>query len=223
MNPNRAIAHEIDENKLKEEILFKSFNKRWLILAIFSSISMMNAFHWIQHNIIQDIIISYYNQSLPEGFVAKNDAVNWLSMIYMLSYIIFVFPAMFILDQKGLKLSVTIGALLTSIGAWVKCAAVYPNRFGVLMLGQGLCAVAQAFTLGVPARLSSIWFKPTELSLATSIGVFGNQLGTAIGFLIPPSVIPNNKPIELISIRFYYLYIIAASFCTLLFVLCLIC
>jgi len=94
----------------------KVYAKRWLILALFSLVTLLNAFNWIEYNIIQDVTIAFYNDSLPKGVAEQNDAVNWFSMIYMACYIPLVFPAMFLLDRKGLKLSILLGALLTTIG-----------------------------------------------------------------------------------------------------------
>ena len=97
----------------------KVYAKRWLVLAIFSLVTLINAFNWIEYNIIQDVTIAFYNESLPYGIAEQNDAVNWLSMIYMLCYVPLVFPAMFLLDRKGLKLSILLGALLTTIGIYI--------------------------------------------------------------------------------------------------------
>ena len=96
--------------------LIKVYAKRWLILAIFSLVTLISAFNWIEYNIIQDVTIAFYNDSLPKGVAEQNDAVNWFSMIYMACYIPLVFPAMFLLDRKGLKLSILLGAVLTTIG-----------------------------------------------------------------------------------------------------------
>ncbi len=143
--------------------------KRWIILLVFCSITLLNAFNWIEYSIIQDVVIQFYNESLPKGKAEQYDATNWLSMVYMLTYIPLVFPAMFLLDRKGLRLSCTLGALLTAVGAILKCAAVKPNLFPVAMLAQTICGIAQSFTLGIPARLSALWFGPTEIATATSV------------------------------------------------------
>jgi len=74
--------------------LTKIYFKRWIILFIFSFISLLSAFNWIEYNIIQDVTIAFYNESLPVGEIQQNDAVNWFSMVYMLCYIPLVFPAM---------------------------------------------------------------------------------------------------------------------------------
>lgn len=95
--------------------LTKIYFKRWIILFIFCFISLLSAFNWIEYNIIQDVTIAFYNSSLPQDEAQQNDAVNWFSMVYMACYIPLVFPAMFLLDRKGLKLSCILGALLTTV------------------------------------------------------------------------------------------------------------
>lgn len=47
--------------------LTQVYFRRWVILAIFASISLLSAFNWIEYNIVQDVTIQFYNQSLPEG------------------------------------------------------------------------------------------------------------------------------------------------------------
>lgn len=181
--------------------------RRWIILFIFSFISLLSAFNWIEYNIIQDVTIQFYNKSLPAGKDNQNSAVNWFSMVYMLCYTPLVFPAMFLLEKKGLKLSILLGGLLTTIGSIIKCFAAKPEYFLLAIVGQTICAIAQAFTLSVPARLSALWFGPKQIALATSIGVFGNQLGVAAGFLIPPMVVLKSDDIEDMQRRFLYLLV----------------
>ena len=50
------------------------------------------------------------------------------------------------------------------------------SRFGVLMFAQTVAAISQIWVLGIPARLAAVWFGPREVSTATSLGVFGNQV-----------------------------------------------
>ena len=159
------IKNENFESKTDIELYFQ----RWIILFIFCIITLLSAFNWIEYSIIQDVVIEFYNESLPTINDDKYDAVNWLSMVYMLAYIPLVFPTMFLLDRKGLKLSIVLGASINCIGAIIKCASVRSDLFLVAMLGQTLCAVAQAFTLAIPARLSAIWFGQNEVATATSV------------------------------------------------------
>lgn len=67
------------------------YKKRWFILTIFVFYSMSNAMQWIQYSIIANIVQKYYN---VESF-----AVDWTSMIYMVTYIPLIFPASWLLDK----------------------------------------------------------------------------------------------------------------------------
>lgn len=77
---------------------------------------------------------------------------------------------------QGLRAAVLIGIAGTCLGAWIKVAAVAPDRFWVAFLGQSVVALSQIFILSIPARLAAVWFGPEQVSSACSIGVFGNQV-----------------------------------------------
>lgn len=64
----------------------------------------------------------------------------------------------------------------TCAGSWIKVGSVSPDRFWVGFLGQAIVALSQVFVLSVPARLAAVWFGPSQVSSACSIGVFGNQV-----------------------------------------------
>ena len=59
----------------------------------------------------------------------------------------------------------------------------------MVFIGQTISACGQCFILELPPKIAAIWFPSSEISTATSIGVFGNQLGVALGFFIPPKII----------------------------------
>ncbi|KAK5857326.1 hypothetical protein PBY51_010579 [Eleginops maclovinus] len=143
------------------------YKKRWVIVFLFSSYSLSNAYQWIQYGIISNIMIKFYN---VDAF-----AVDWLSMIYMLGYIPFIFPVTWLLDKKGLRVTALLANLLNCAGTWIKVASAKPNLFWVTMLGQSASSLAEVFILGIPSRLASVWFGADEVSSACSIGVFGNQ------------------------------------------------
>ncbi|XP_064617494.1 heme transporter FLVCR2-like isoform X2 [Liolophura sinensis] len=198
------------------------YKRRWVMLAIFCAYSFSNAYQWIHLNIIADIMLRYYNQSLPSTQYEAEVAVDWLSMIYMLAYIPLILPATWLLDKKGLRVSSIIATLLNCLGAWLKCLSVTPDRFPVLMLAQTICAIAQLFVLGIPPRLAAVWFGLDEVSTATSIGVFGNQVGVAVGFLIPPEIVPNSEDLGKVGRDLRIMMYSTAGVTTALFILVLL-
>ncbi|XP_069581212.1 heme transporter FLVCR1 [Brachyistius frenatus] len=204
-------GEEEDGKKLETRL----YRRRFCVLAVFSLYSLVNAFQWIQYSIITNVFTGYYH--------VTSDKVNWLSIVYMVAYVPLIFPATWLLDRKGLRLTALLGAGLNCAGACLKCASVSPELFGVTVTAQVICSVAQVFILGLPSRIASVWFGPREVSTACAAAVLGNQLGTAIGFLLPPVLVPY-KPTDVevtgqnISIMFYG----TAAVSTVLFVLTVI-
>lgn len=190
------------------------YRRRWVMLLIFVLYSMSSAMQWIQYSIITNIVVKFYGVSAQ--------AVNWTSMIYMITYIPLIFPASWFLDKMGLRMSAILGSLGTAAGAWVKVLSASPDMFAVAFVGQTLVAVSQVFILSVPARLAAVWFGPNEVSSACSVGVFGNQLGIAIGFLLPPVMVKNHENLDDIGRDLSTMYYSVASFTTVLFVLILL-
>nr|XP_014352061.1 PREDICTED: feline leukemia virus subgroup C receptor-related protein 1 isoform X2 [Latimeria chalumnae] len=214
---NGTIENDVpqDENQTMLSGLPKQETKlylsRFAILAVFSLYSLVNAFQWIQYSIITNIFTEFYHVS--------SGAIDWLSVVYMLVYVPLIFPATWLLDLKGLRVTALLGCGLNCIGAWVKCASVRSDLFGVTMLGQVLCSIAQVFILGLPSRIASVWFGPREVSTACAVGVLGNQLGVAIGFLLPPVLVPNTvHNIGLVGYNISVMFYVTATISTVLFI-----
>uniref|UniRef100_A0A8C6K910 Choline/ethanolamine transporter FLVCR1 n=1 Tax=Nothobranchius furzeri TaxID=105023 RepID=A0A8C6K910_NOTFU len=190
------------------------YKRRWLIVFLFSSYSLCNSYQWIQYGIISNIFTKFYN---VDAFT-----IDWMSMIYMLTYIPFIFPVTWLLDRKGLRVIALVATALNCAGTWIKVASVRPNLFPVTFLGQFCCSFAQVFILGMPSRIASVWFGSGEVSSACSIGVVGNQLGIAIGFLVPPILVPNVDDLDELAHHISIMFYITAGVATFLFILVVI-
>lgn len=146
----------------------KVYHRRWVMLLLFSGLSASNSFMWLQYGIISNIFVRFYDVDAL--------AIDWLSMIYLLTYVPLILPVLWLLDRRGVRDVVLTGAAFNCIGAWVKVGSVAPGRFALTFLGQFVCSVATVFVLGIPSYLASVWFGPQEVSTACSIGVLGNQV-----------------------------------------------
>lgn len=160
-----VLAEKDDQAATQTTRLYK---RRWIIVLLFSFYSLSNSFQWIQYGIINNIFMRFYG---VDAFT-----IDWMSMIYMLTYIPFVFPVTWLLDKKGLRVIALIATTLNCAGTWIKVTSAKPNLFAVTFLGQFCCSLAQVFILGMPAKIASMWFGSNEVSTACSIGVFGNQV-----------------------------------------------
>nr|XP_046268251.1 feline leukemia virus subgroup C receptor-related protein 2 isoform X2 [Scatophagus argus] len=192
----------------------KLYKRRWVMLFIFSAYSMSNAFMWLQYGIISNIFMRFYNIS--------SLAIDWLSMIYFLTYIPLILPVTWMIDNRGMREVLMVGSAFNCIGAWIKTSTADPDMFAVTFLGQFVCSVATVFILGVPSRLASLWFGQQEVSTACSIGVLGNQVGIAIGFLVPPVLVPNVDDMNELAYHIRIMFYISAGVATVIFILVVI-
>jgi MFS transporter, FLVCR family, feline leukemia virus subgroup C receptor-related protein len=65
---------------------------RWMLLALIAADTAVSYMQWIQYSIIANIIMKYYN--------IDSVRVDWTSMIFMITYIIFVIPISYIMDCR---------------------------------------------------------------------------------------------------------------------------
>ncbi len=161
-------ASHVDQAEPVPRVETKLYRRRWLMLFLFSGASASNGFMWLQYSIISNIFMRFYS--------TDSLAVDWLSMIYLLTYIPLILPVLWLLDNRGLRDVVLIGSAFNCIGAWIKVGSASPNMFPVTFFGQFVCAVADVFVLGIPSYLASVWFGEEEVSTACSIGVLGFQV-----------------------------------------------
>nr|XP_021143127.1 feline leukemia virus subgroup C receptor-related protein 2 [Columba livia] len=143
-------------------------------------------------------------------------------MCYMVTYIPLLFPVAWLLDKRGLRLIALAGSALNALGAWVKLGSLKPQLFPVTVLGQVICSIAQVFILGMPSCIASVWFSSHEVSTACSVAVFGNQLGIALGFLVPPVLVPNLEDLEKLAYHISIMFFMTAGVATALFILVVI-
>jgi len=197
-----------DESSSKKSFEEKLFKRRWLILLLFSIYSGTNAFHWMQYPIISNIVTKYYN--------VTEENIDWMSLIFMWVYVPLIFPVTFLLERTGLRLVALIACLLNTVGAIIKTLACQPQLYGLALIGQTVISIANVFILGMPSKLAATWFGENEVSTACAIGVFGNQIGIALGFVVPPLIVSGNKDSDELgtSLRYMGAVVSLFSICT---------
>ncbi|KYM78165.1 Feline leukemia virus subgroup C receptor-related protein 2 [Atta colombica] len=204
-----------DESIDVEPLKLKVYKKRWLMLIIYMIYSGSNSFQWIEYSIITNVITRYYGVS--------SMMIDWTSMLFLAIYTVFIFPASYMTDKCGLRWTIIIGAGINCLGTWIKMFSIQPDRIYVVFIGQSIVALAQTMILPLPGRLAAQWFPPTQLSTATSLSIFGNQLGVALGFLLGPIIVKNHNNLDDIGKDLSRLCWMVAIVCTIAFALVLTC
>ncbi|KAM8915824.1 choline/ethanolamine transporter flvcr2b-like, partial [Spinachia spinachia] len=162
-----------DATRLLPPTETKLYKRRWVMLFIFSAFSASNGLMWLQCGIISDILLRFY------GIDAL--AIDWLSMVFLLTYIALFVPATWVLNNRGVRVVVVAAAAFNCIGAWIKTGTADPDMFAMTFFGQFVCSVATIY-IGIPSRLASLWFGEREVSTACSIAVLGTQVCVCVHF-----------------------------------------
>uniref|UniRef100_A0A1Y1M1X7 Major facilitator superfamily (MFS) profile domain-containing protein n=1 Tax=Photinus pyralis TaxID=7054 RepID=A0A1Y1M1X7_PHOPY len=194
---------------------FKLYKMRWVVLVVSVFTCASGNMQWMQYGIIGDVLVLYYGISF--------DAVNWTSMVFLLMYIIFLFPVSYILDKYGVRVSLIVGIVGTAIGAWIKVLSASPDRFWVLLVGQTFVAIGTSTFLALPAKLAAVWFGANEVSSACGFALAGVQMGFAVGYAVPPLLIRNQYDRSLIEGDLFTMSLCVAITCTVLVIVVLIC
>ena len=108
----------IDEKEVK-----LPSRRRWPLMIIFMLYGMTSTFQIIQFTVIADIFVTYYGVSM--------NAVSWTSIINMAVFIPLLAPAMWLVDNTGLRKVLIIGSGLNAAGTVLKCFAAKPDLFWV--------------------------------------------------------------------------------------------
>ncbi|XP_014233938.1 feline leukemia virus subgroup C receptor-related protein 2-like [Trichogramma pretiosum] len=189
-----------DEAKKEDnpEIIIKVYKRRWLMLSLYIFYAAIVAGQWIEYSIISNIVQRYYDVG---GF-----AVDCTSMIFMLFYEIFIFPVTFLSERIGLRWSLVAGSALCCLGSWIKIFSVTRDGFYMTLFGQSIIAVSLVIMLILPGRVAAKWFASDELATATSLGIFGPQLGVSLSFLLPPIIVKNHVEVDDIGPDLAYMF-----------------
>ena len=107
-NYTEAESDDGDEGKIKV------YRWRWVVLVVLVLNLSINNGIWIALSPIADVVKCYYSIS--------DFWVNSTSMVYMLTYILFIVPSAWLLNNTGLRTTTVIAVCLNAAGACLRVA-----------------------------------------------------------------------------------------------------
>ncbi|XP_044730961.1 feline leukemia virus subgroup C receptor-related protein 2-like [Chrysoperla carnea] len=201
---------EVGTNKTVEN--YRVYKRRWFILFIFFVLYFVGSIQWIQYTIIEDVVMDYYGVSAS--------TVNLTSVIFLLTYLPLIVPVSYVINKKGIRFSMIVAATGHCIGSWIKVFSTHPNGFWIGFVGQTFVAVTQVFVVSMPAKFAGIWFDSTQMSTACTIAFYGSPMGIAMGYLITPKIVKQDREsVEETGNDLFLLFLIIAIATTVVTVL----
>ncbi|XP_069838558.1 solute carrier family 49 member 4 isoform X2 [Dendropsophus ebraccatus] len=159
------------------------YGRRWLVLLLFSLLSFMQGLVWNSWGPIQNSARAAY------GFGGLDIAllVLWGPIGFLPCFLF-----MWLMDTKGLRVTVLLTLILMVLGAGLRCVPVtdLELRRRLIHGGQLLNGFAGPTAMNAAPFLSTTWFPPDERATATAIASMLNYFGGACAFLIGPLIVP---------------------------------
>jgi MFS family permease len=139
---------------------------------------------WLSHAAVARPATAYYaGQFDPLSLIN----IDFLSMSYMLVFLVACLPASWVLARKGLGAGVGIGAALLVVGSMGKSlwAASFPAQVGF----QLILALSQPFLTNAATTCARDWFPPQERATASGLASLAQYLGFVVALAAAPALV----------------------------------
>jgi len=160
----------------------KVYGYRWVVLLAFMFIAAMTQLLWITFAPITSAAAQFY---------ATSDLmIGFLSMSFMIIFIIMVIPSAWVIDTYGFSVAVSIGAVITAVFALSR--GIFASNFTIVFSSQMGIAIGQPFVVGSITKLAARWFPVNERATAAGLGTLAIYLGILVAMLLTPYLTINH-------------------------------
>lgn len=189
-----------------EAIVPKVYKRRYFGMAQLFLLNICSSLAWIDLAPVVDFAAEHFGTSVS--------SINWFSTSFLLVAILANYPAS-IVARRSLKLSMLAASALMLGGTWLMYGGTRIRSLGLALFGHSIIAMAQPFTVILPAPYSEAWFRSGSRATATAISGVATILGTAIGQFILPAWIKSVDEVTQ-GILYQSILLSAVGFLTLL-------
>jgi len=165
------------------------YSYRWVVLVTYMLVAAISQILWLNFATITSVVESVFN-------VTELD-VGLLSTVWPLLFIPLSIPTGMLVDTKGFKLTVTIGAILMALFAVLRILS--GADFTLLLIFQSGAALGQAFVFNGISKLATLWFPLKERALATGLGTMGLFLGMIVALTLTPFLVPEGATLTQVT------------------------
>jgi MFS family permease len=159
---------------------------RWVVLLVFAVNGMLSQIFWINFASINLNVAGYYGVSTT--------AVDLLSLMFMVVYLVVGPIASIIIDSRGFRMGAGLGAILTGGFGFLRYFASGPSNFALMVVFQIGVAAGQPFLYNAISKVAARWFPPGERATAAGIANLGFFVGILLGFILPPALLDLGFP-----------------------------
>ncbi|HHU88081.1 MAG TPA: MFS transporter [Spirochaetales bacterium] len=154
---------------------------RWVVLVALMGVIMVSQMQWLVLAPVARAATKFY-----EG-QASSTAIDLLTLIFLLGFIVFSLPASYIIDKLGLKWTLRLASLLLAFFSLLK--GIFSTIFPLVLVSQIALAIAYALILSSVTLVTSRWFALSERGFATGLVSLAQYLGLILVMVVSPLVV----------------------------------
>jgi MFS family permease len=158
---------------------YQIYKYRWVVLAIYMYVSALTQMYWLNFAAIDTYLEKNLNISAMSA--------GLLTLVFPLVQVLLTIPAGMVIDRKGFKYGVGIGALFTGIFAMLRL--VNPGSYTVLLVSQIGISIGQPFVLNGVTKLAMTWFPQKEEATAVGLGSLALFIGMMVALGATPVLV----------------------------------
>jgi len=182
-----------------EQQKLKSYGYRWVVLLVFMLVTAVNQLLWITFAPITGAAAEFYGVS--------ELGIGLLSMSFMIVYIVVSIPASWLIDTRGFRVAVGLGAVLTGVFGLTR-GLLAANYTWVLVSQIGI-AIGQPLILNAVTLVAARWFPIEDRATASGFGSLAMYLGIVIALALTP-VLANRSSINTVLLVYGIVAVVAA-------------
>jgi len=152
------------------------YGYRWVILLLFALLNAVLQMHWVNFAPITSEAAIFYGVSPLD--------IGFLSMSFMLVYLVVCIPASYVIDTYGIRIGIGIGAVLTGIFGLLK--GLYAADYHLILVCQIGLAIAQPFILNAITKVGANWFPLAERATAAGLATLSQFIGIILAMVLTP-------------------------------------
>jgi len=164
---------------LTEPSPFQAYSYRWIVLAAFAIMGVMNQVLWITFAPITSAAAAFYHTS--------DLMIGLLSMAFMVVFIIIFLPSAYVIDTRGFRAAVGTGAVLTAVFGLTR--GLFASNYTLVLISQIGIAAGQPFIIGAITKVAARWFPVEERATASGIGTLALYLGPLLAMFLTPHLV----------------------------------
>jgi MFS family permease len=158
---------------------YKAYRYRWVILAVFMYVAALTQLYWLNFSAIDTYV--------EDNLHISAFSVSLLTLVFPLVYVLLSLPSGMIIDRKGFKYSIGIGAIFTGVFSIIRIIDPYSYTF--LLISQIGISIGQPFVVNGITKLVATWFPQKEDATAVGLGSLALFIGMVISLGLTPVLV----------------------------------